>query len=108
MNFDILQRDGFKVESIYIEKRGLNDFEIPKFEWSNPKSEASKENKDLYISFIKDCFEKSFIDFKIPPASLLNITSDCLPHHLKGTTDVVFYPGSAETMMKVFLIFLLV
>ena len=90
MNFDALKRDGFKISPEVIAKEEFDDSQIRKFEWKNPNSEASKENKELYTQFINDCFQKSCIVSAIPSPGCLNV-SEGLSHHLKGTADVIFY-----------------
>jgi hypothetical protein len=99
LDWKTLERDGVKTEAITLPiVKNLIDY--PKFKWINSNKEDAKENKDAYLKYVCDLLsEFKLLKVELAPKNLLDCDSG-LPHHLKGTTDLIAFPAHAAMLKR--------
>ena len=94
LDLKTLEGDGVKTEAItlpFVE----TPIDYPKFKWINSGKEDTQENKDAYLNYVCDILKEfKSIQVELAPRNLLDCDSG-LPHHLRGTTDLIAYPLNA-------------
>jgi hypothetical protein len=99
LDWKTLERDGVKTEAITLPII-KNPIDYPKFKWINSNKEDATKNKDAYLKYVCDLLsEFKLLKVELAPKNLLDCDSG-LPHHLKGTTDLIAFPAHAGMLKR--------